>query len=138
MRKLLFTLFLIGGFIAPQQVSAQEKEDIHNYFILTKKLEHLRAISLAAGDLYEMDGMSYGEFKVVICGQAVREFSKKDELEEILLKAEEKGIQLIACGFSLKKFGISPESIPDNMQVVENGLVLGFNLQKEGYHSITL
>ena len=138
MRKLLFTLFLIGGFIAPQQVSAQEQEDIHNYFVLTRKLEQLRAISFAAGDISEMDGMSYGEFKVIICGQAVREFSKNDELEEILLKAEENGIQLIACGFSLKKFGISPESIPENMQVVENGLVLGFNLQKEGYHSITL
>ena len=48
MRKLLFTLFLIGGFIAPQQVSAQEQEDIHNYFVLTRKLEQLRAISFAA------------------------------------------------------------------------------------------
>lgn len=138
MRKLLFTLFLIGGFIAPQQVSAQEKEDINNYFVLTRKLEQLRAISFAAGDLSEMDGKRYGEFKVVICGEAVREFSKNEELNEILLKAEETGIQLIACGFSLKKFGISLESIPENMQVVENGLVLGFNLQKEGYHSITL
>ena len=81
-----------------------------------------------------MDGMSYGEFKVIICGQAVKEFSKNEELEEILLKAEEK-IQLIACGFSLKKFGISPESIPENMQVVENGIVLDSTI---GYHSITL
>ena len=60
MRKLLFTLFLIGGFIAPQQVSAQEQEDIHNYFVLTRKLEQLRPISFAAGDLSEIDGMSYG------------------------------------------------------------------------------
>ncbi|MEC8459072.1 MAG: DsrE family protein [Bacteroidota bacterium] len=138
MRKLLFTLFLICGFIAPQQVSSQEKEDVHNYFVLTRKLEQLRAIYFTAGDLSEMDGMSYGEFKVIIFGQAVKEFSKNEELEEILLKAEEKGIELIVCGFSLKKFGISPESFPENIQVVKNGIALGFNLQKEGYHSITL
>ena len=138
MRKLLFTLFLICGFIAPQQASAQEKEGVHNYFVLTSKLEQLREIYFAAGDLSDMDGMNYGEFKVIIFGQAAKEFSKNEELEEFLWKAEEKGIELIACGFSLRKFGISPESLPDNVQVAKNGIALGFNLQKEGYHSITL
>ena len=85
-----------------------------------------------------MDGMNYGEFKVIIFGQAAKEFSKNEELEEFLLKAEEKGIELIACGFSLRKFGISPESLPDNIKVAKNGIALGFNLQKEGYYSITL
>lgn len=138
MKNLLFALLTACAFLTPKDVSAQEKQDIHNYYVLANTLEQLRDISFAAQDLSQSDNMSYGEFKVIIRGHAVRELSKNDELEEILLKAEEIGIQLNICGFSLKKFGITTESIPENMQIIENGIALGFNLQKEGYHGITL
>jgi intracellular sulfur oxidation DsrE/DsrF family protein len=45
---------------------------------------------------------------------------------------------MYACGLSLKKFGVDPASLPKLYHVVPNGLVFGFELQKEGYYSITL
>jgi intracellular sulfur oxidation DsrE/DsrF family protein len=44
----------------------------------------------------------------------------------------------LACGFSLKKFGVDASAIPKEMSVVDNGILYGFNLQKDGFLSITL
>lgn len=137
MKKLLFTLALTLGLFAPQVLSAQS-EGTQNYFVLNRNLQQLKAISLAAGDLAEMEGEQFGEFNVVICGKAVQELTDPAIMEPIIKLAEEKGVQLVACGFSLKKFGVDPAALPSQMTKVDNGILYGFTLQKKGYYSITL
>lgn len=137
MKKLLLALFVAAGFLAPQQLSAQSAET-QNYFVLNRNLAQLKAISLAAGDLAAADGENFGEFNVVICGKAVQDLAKPEVIDPILKLAQEKGVTLVACGFSLKKFKVDPASIPAEMKTVDNGILYGFNLQKEGYYSITL
>ena len=51
MKNLLFALLTACAFLTPQDVSAQEKQDIHNYYVLANTLEQLRDISFAAQDL---------------------------------------------------------------------------------------
>lgn len=137
MKKLLLALFVAVGFLAPQQLSAQSAET-QNYFVLNRNLAQLKAISLAAGDLAAADGENFGEFNVVICGKAVQDLAKPEVIDPIIKLAQEKGVTLVACGFSLKKFEVDPASIPAEMKTVDNGILYGFNLQKEGYYSITL
>lgn len=137
MKKILFALALTLGLVTPNLASAQSAET-QNYFVLNRNLQQLKAISLAAGDLAEMDGENFGEFNVVICGKAVKDLVNPEIMDPIIKRAEENGVQLVACGFSLKKFGVDPAEIPAEMTKVDNGILYGFTLQKKGYMSITL
>ncbi len=136
MKKLLSTLLLVFA-LAPAALVAQS-ESTQNYFVLNRNLEQLKAISLASGELAEMDGADFGSFEVVICGQAVKDLTNAEKMKPILELARKNRVQLIACGFSLKKFEVDQGELPEEMKVVANGILHGFLLQKEGYHSITL
>ena len=137
MKRILFTLAVVAAFFAPQEVQAQS-EGVQNYFVLNRNLQQLKAISLAAGDLAVIDEENFGEFNVVICGKAVKDLVNPEIMDPIIALAQEKGVQLVACGFSLKKFGVDPAAIPAEMLKVDNGILYGFELQKKGYYSITL
>lgn len=53
-------------------------------------------------------------------------------------QAEEAGVKIVACGFSLNKFKVDRKDIPQEMEVVENGILYDFQLQKKGYYSLGL
>ena len=57
---------------------------------------------------------------------------------EFVEKDEEAGVKLIACGFSMKKFGVEAKDIPSEFKIVENGILYNFQLQKKGYYSLGL
>ncbi|MEC7262203.1 MAG: sulfur reduction protein DsrE [Bacteroidota bacterium] len=122
------------------QVSAQTtyNKEQHNYIVLTRKIPQLKAILLAADQLASDDGAKFGEFHVVICGQTVSDLTNLETMQPYLDMAKDKNIKLLACGFSLKKFGVDATKLPQEMGVVENGILYGFNLQKDGFLSITL
>ncbi|MDF0706098.1 sulfur reduction protein DsrE [Flagellimonas okinawensis] len=140
--KQLFTLAvlaitLLGGLT---QVSAQTtyNKDQHNYIVLTRKIPQLKAILLAAEELSTADGEAFGEFHVVICGETVKGLTDMDQIQPFLDMAQSEKIKLLACGFSLKKFGVDATKLPKEMGVVDNGILYNFELQKDGFLSITL
>lgn len=59
-------------------------------------------------------------------------------MKKFIRKAEEAGVHLVACGFSLNKFKIDTTKVPEEMKVVENGILYNFQLQKKGYNSLSL
>lgn len=136
MKKFLSLLLLLIA-VAPAALHAQSEGE-QNYFVLNRNLQQLKAISLASGELAEMDGAHFGSFEVVICGQAVKDLTNAETMAPIMALAKENHVKLIACGFSLKKFEVDQEALPEGMTVVANGILHGFTLQKAGYHSITL
>lgn len=136
MKKTILAFALLLGTLLPNLSLAQDQSE--NYFVLNRNLGQLKAISLASQDLREMDGDSFGEFNVVICGKTVKELTDAEAMQPIVDLAEKCGVTLVACGFSLKKFEVDPKTIPSTMKVVDNGILYGFELQKKGYHSITL
>ena len=115
-----------------------DSEGSRNYFVLNRNLDQLKAISLAAGELAKADGDRFGSFQVVICGKPVQELTDAERMAPILELAAANGVQLVACGFSLKKFEVDASAIPSSFKVVDNGILFGFELQKEGAYSITL
>ncbi len=127
-------IFTAGSTLAQSNYNTEET----NYFVLNRNLQQLKAISLAAGDLAKADGNNFGEFQVVICGKTVKELTNAETMAPILELAEKNNVMLIACGFSLKKFGVKKEDLPKGMKAVDNGILHGFTLQKDGFHSITL
>ncbi|MCB0373227.1 MAG: sulfur reduction protein DsrE [Muricauda sp.] len=122
------------------EISAQTtyNKDHNNYFVLTRKVPQLKAILLAADQLAKDDGTQFGEFHVVICGETVKELTNLETMQPYLDLAKSEKVKILACGFSLKKFGVDATKLPKEMSVVDNGILYGFNLQKDGFLSITL
>jgi intracellular sulfur oxidation DsrE/DsrF family protein len=68
----------------------------------------------------------------------VKELTDIEMMQKYIDKAEELNVELIACGFSLKKFEVDKKDISPELKVVENGILHNFRLQKKGYTSISL
>lgn len=139
MKNKIFILF-ITLFVSTLQVSkAQEKsEDKYNYIVLSQKIQQLKPIILAAQNLALEDGDKFGEFHVVICGEAIKAIHQKEFMKENIDFALKNDVKLFACELSMKKFDIEKSQIPKNMGIVKNGLLYNFQLQKKGFKSITL
>ncbi len=93
---------------------------------------------LTANELAKEDGKKYGEFYVVICGKTVTELTNNSDLDKILKKAKAQNVNIFACGLSLKKFNINPDQLPENITVVDNGILYSFQLKKEGFITLSI
>ncbi|PKD19095.1 sulfur reduction protein DsrE [Salegentibacter salinarum] len=118
--------------------NAQVQDEQQNYVVLTKKIPQLQPIFLTAETLAEEDGNNFGKFEVIICGQTVKELTDKEMMQKYINKAKEQDVELVACGFSLNKFGVDRKDISPEFRVVENGILYNLQLQKKGYTSISL
>ena len=109
-----------------------------NYVVLTRNVQQLKPIILAAEELAVQDGDKFGDYQVVVCGKAVQDLSNEEIMVNFIKSAEKAGVTINACGFSLKKFGVDKKTLPEPLKVVENGILYNFELQKKGYLSIEL
>ncbi|SDR71864.1 sulfur reduction protein DsrE [Gramella sp. MAR_2010_147] len=133
--SILLALTLFTGKQTQAQTSKPEK---HNYVVLTKKVPQLQPILLTAENLKDEDGKRFGEFVIIICGKEIGDITDPIKMDKFIARAEKLNVKLVACGFSLNKFQIEKKDIPEEMKVVENGILYNFQLQKKGYKSISL
>lgn len=116
----------------------QMNNDKNNYVVLTKKVPQLQPIILTAESLKAEDGGAFGDFQVIICGKEIGDITETEKISDFIKKAEKAGVQIIACGFSLNKFKVDKTKVPKEIEVVENGILYNFQLQKKGYKSLSL
>lgn len=140
MKHLLLIMFTFLSLSTFQKAEAQNttQKEKQNYVVLTRHIPQLKPIIFAAQDLAEEDGENFGEYHVVVCGQTIEDITDLQKMKEYLTLAKKHNVKLFACGFSMKKFGIQPSQLPKGVDVVKNGILYNFQLQKEGYKSITL
>lgn len=139
MKSIIYSLILLISVLAGSEVQAQQHEDEkHDYVVLTKKVPQLQPILITAENLKEEDAGKFGKFEVIICGQNIGDITDESKMDQFLKKAEELGVKLVACGFSLNKFKVDKKKVPKQMEIVENGILYNFQLQKKGYKSISL
>lgn len=131
------SLILLISIFAGNRAIAQSSEK-HDYVVLTKKTPQLKPILLTAEKLKAQDGDSFGDFQVIFCGKDIGDLTDPLKINAYLKKADKIGVQLVACGFSLKKFNVSKEKIPRQIKIVENGILYNFELQKVGFMSLSL
>ncbi|WP_417443945.1 sulfur reduction protein DsrE [Joostella sp.] len=132
---LIIMLAFVGNVANAQE---GQKDDFNNYFVLTRKLEQLKPIALAAKELKIEDGNDYGEFHVVICGKVVEQLIDKELMKSYLDLLSENGVHVFACGFSLKKFNVKERKLVKGIDVVENGILYAFQVQKKGFLNVSL
>lgn len=140
MKHLLLIIFSFLSLSTFQKAEAQNtsQEEKQNYVVLTRQIPQLKPIIFAAQDLAEEDSGNFGEYHVVVCSQTIEGITDHQKMKEYLTLAKKHNVKLFACGFSMKKFGIKSSQLPKGVDVVKNGILYNFQLQKKGYKSITL
>ena len=140
MKTYLFSsIFLMLTLFSTTQSQAQQIDnDKNNYVVMTKKVPQLQPIILTAEALKTEEGKAYGDFQVIICGKLIGDITDREKMGGFIEKAENAGVQINACGFSLNKFKVDKTQIPEGIETVENGILYNFQLQKKGYKSISL
>lgn len=141
MKSLILSSMALVFAIFTSTVNAQQQHPDHeknNYVILTKKVEQLKPIILTAKALTKEDGDNFGDFQAIVCGKDIVQLTDKEKMDSFMKQAEEAGVKIVACGFSLNKFKVDRKDIPQEMEVVENGILYDFQLQKKGYYSLGL
>src|SRR5680860_924331 len=119
--------------------SAEAQNTMHheknNYVVLTTKIPQLNPIILTAEALAKEDGEKFWDFQVIICGKTVTD---KEMMQKFIDKAEKANVKIVICGLSMKKFGVDQKDISQELEVVGNGILHNFQLQKKGYLSVEL
>lgn len=133
-----FALLLTFFSATAQNSEIKADKHQHNYVVLTRKIPQLKPIIITAQELAKQDKDKFGDFQVVVCGKTVSGLTDKEQIGPFLKMAKEANVHLKACGFSLKKFGVNKDKLPAEIEVVENGILHNFELQKKGYLSIEL
>lgn len=141
MKNIFFTsaLLLLTFFTsADMQAQHSQNNEKHNYVVLTKKIPQLQPIILTAEALKAEEGKDFRNFEVIICGQNIGDITDSEKINKFIEKAKKAGVQIVACGFSLDKFKIDRASVPDDIKIVENGILYNFQLQKQDYKNLSL
>ncbi len=138
MKTIILSVFTVFITLFTVKANAQDTITKNNYVVLTSKIPQLKPILLTAEALEQEDRSNYGDFQVIICGKTVEDLKNKELMHDLLHKAETQNVKIVVCGFSLKKFNIDEKDIPKELEVVPNGILYNFQLQKKGYRSLAL
>lgn len=139
----IFTVLLLSLFIVPntysQPVDPQSQEHFQanegqDYAMLIRNMNHLNA-AIKTVQMLEGDGQTADQFEVVVCGKSVTKLSDHTDLID---RAAGAGITLSACGMSLNKFSVEKEELPQEVNIVPNGLLRMFDLKEKGYNTLAL
>jgi intracellular sulfur oxidation DsrE/DsrF family protein len=117
---------------------AQETVHTEGYIVLTKNVQQIKPIILAAQQLIEKDQGNPNVFEIIICGKAVNDLQNDSIIQPLIEFATKNNVTILACGFSLQKFKIDSTKIPKKIGIVENGILYNFQRQKQGTLSIEL
>jgi len=110
----------------------------NNYLVLSKNIQQLKPVILTAKELAKEDGKKYGDFYVVICGKTVTDIPNNTEFNQMLDQAKAQNIKVYVCGISLDKFKITPDELPNTIEITPNGILYGFQLTKKGFITLTI
>lgn len=118
---LIFILVLSLG------VMAQEANGPKDFMVLTPKVEQLKPILLAADEL-----ATDGDFEIVLYGKNVADILKP-ETEKFISWAGKLNVKVNVCKMSLDLLQINPNTLPKEINVVDNAFLYAFQRQKAGY-----
>lgn len=125
------------------QIANQQKVDSialksENFAMLVRTEEHIKAAVKTASELQTYDKFKTNEIEIIICGEAVQLLQKGSPVEEVLQKALNTNVRVVACGMSMEKQKVKKDSLIEGIKIEANGLVRIFELQIQNYRTIEL
>lgn len=140
MKTILLNIIVLFSIFLTTPVNAQSPVDTdkNNYVVLTSKIPQLTPIFMTARDLAIDDGDKFGDFQVIICGKTIKQLHDKTKIQKYINEAKKAHVTINVCGFSMKKFEVEKNALPEGWKVVKNGILYDFKLQKKGYLNVAL
>lgn len=138
--KTVFSTFLMSLFfiMGNSQSFSERKSEQFNYVVIAKNARQIHSTLLSAKALKKEGAANFGEFEIIVCGKNIGELTEPDKIEELYARAQQQGVSIIACGFSLNKFKVDKNKLPKDMRIVENGILHTLELQKKNYITLEL
>lgn len=135
----LFVLGLVFNTSAQTTPCPEESAGKKRFALLVRNTQHMGAALKTASQMRE-SGTNYDAFEVVVCGKVVQELidPENEQIPDMLKQAEDLNMTFTVCGMSMDKFTISPKQLPEQFEVVPNGLIRIFELQESCYYTIEL
>ena len=136
---ILFITTMLLLLFGTYQLQAQNiNAEMNNYLVLSKNIKQIKPILMTANALAKEDGKKYGAFYVIICGKTVTQINDNSDFNTLLEEAKAQNVKVFVCGISLSKFNITPETLPNTLEVIPNGILYGFQLTKRGFITLTI
>lgn len=110
----------------------------NNYLVLSKNIQQLKPILITANALAEEDPKMHGKFYILLCGKTVEDIPDNSEFKTLLKTINSEHTTVFVCGLSLQKFKVSLNNLPQEVEVVDNGILYAFQLKKQGFISLTI
>ena len=127
------------GYAAATQTGIRTVQPRSGTVIAVQTSKHLKVALLTAVQLLNGTGaIKIDHVEIVVCGKAVSALLHGSKLRARLVKAQNRGVRIVACGLTMKKKKIDPKTLMKGIDVVPNGLIEIIRLQAAGYYSITL
>lgn len=133
MKRILFALLLLFGFSA---VASAEKQLVSTAVVFQvngDKADFKRALILASN---MREALTKAKFEIVVYGENVKLLNAFSDAMPLIQKVQNEGIQIIACGRSLKSEHLDPSDLAPGIKVVPFGAVHIVNRQKQGWQYI--
>lgn len=110
----------------------------NNYVVLSKNIQQLKPVLMAAKELKKEDGDMFGTFHMIICGKTVADIVDNSDFNVLLKQAKTQNVNVFVCGISLDKFNVDPKRISTTLKIAQNGILRGFQLTKQGFVTLTI
>lgn len=131
--KILFAFLLLLGFNA---AAFADKQSVSTDVVIQvngDKAEFKRALILASN---MREAMTKARFEIAVYGENVKLLNAFSDAIPLIQKVQNEGIQIIACGRSLKSEKAAPGDLAQGIKVVPFGAVHIVNRQKQGWQYI--
>ncbi len=146
MRQYLFIIvpaFFLWVNCPANAQSVKQTQNIENsisqdgkYALLVRSSQHLKAAIMTGEDFKARSEKI--DFRIVMCGELVKELSDNDSLKNMVGEASGRGLKILACGLSVKQLSVDRSRLPESVSITENGLIYMFGLEENGFKTITL
>lgn len=133
MKRILFALLLLFGFSAAASAEKEEASTAVVFQVNGDKADFKRALILASN---MREALTKAKFEIVVYGENVKLLNAFSDAMPLIQKVQNEGIQIIACGRSLKSEHLDPSDLAPGIKVVPFGAVHIVNRQKQGWQYI--
>jgi hypothetical protein len=133
MKKAILALLLIFGLSATASANEQPISEGVVVQATGDRADFKRSLMLAS-NMHEV--LAKTKFEVVVYGANVKLLTAFSDEAPLIQKVLDEGIQVIACGRSLKSEHLDESDLAPGVTVVPNGAVHIVNRQKQGWQYI--
>lgn len=114
-----------------EEVSKAGMQADGKYAIMVDNASYFMAAAIT-GEMYKNFSQEL-DYQIILIGDVVKDLADNKELHAVAEKAHELGVNIIACQFAMKKYGVTSNQYPKFIQETANAFQYYYGLKALGY-----